>query len=199
MSAPLLVVGSYPPIPVAGAPVTLAEVRRAWAAGDEVTVVSPRLSAAHLAVPVHGALAARRLDNVRRHTGARRLVLVVEPGFPLPGSPWLQLAAAAVLTRALRSFEHVRLVQAGSSPDVAPRAWSMLTKVADEVSIEPAGPSAPGVTPLGPPEVPLSERPRQVAGRVATKVLGPRAPAVRARLGAARRALLGAARRALRP
>jgi hypothetical protein len=42
----------------------MAAVQRAWADGDEVTVASPRLSAAHLAVPVVGLLAGRRLGNL---------------------------------------------------------------------------------------------------------------------------------------
>lgn len=190
---PVLIVGSYPPLPVAGAPVTVAEVRRAWAAGDEVTVVSPRLSAAHLAVPVYGLLAGRRLDNVRRHTGARRVVLVVEPGFPFPASPALHLPTAVVLARALRGFEHVRIVQAGGWIGLAGRARAMLRSVADEMSVVEAGPAEPGVTPLGPPEVRLSERPRQVAAILARRALGPRAPAVRARLGGLRRRLTGSA------
>lgn len=194
MTDPVLVVGSYPPIPVAGNPVTVAEVRRAWAAGDEVVVVSPRLSAAHLAVPVSGPLAGRRLGNVKRHTGARRLVLVVEPGFPLPQETVLQLASAALLARAMRRFDHVRLVRAGSLDGIAPRAWHLLASAADEVASAEPGPRAPGVTPLGPPEVPLSQQPRRLAGMAASRVLGRRAPAVRARLGAVRRRLLGAGR-----
>lgn len=193
MNDRILVVGSYPPVPVAGAPVTLAEVRRAWAAGDEVTVVSPRLSAAHLAVPVYGLLGGRRLDNLRRHTGARRLVLVVEPGYPLPPSRAQQAAAAAVLARSLRGFQHVRLVRAGSGPFLDPRAWSRLASAADEVSVEPAGPAADGVTPLGPPEEPVADRVRRVAFQitrtVGKRVLGRRAPLVRARLASLRRAV----------
>lgn len=196
MTGSVLIVGSYPPIPVAGSPVTVREVRRAWAAGDEVTVVSPRLSAAHLAVPVHGLLAGRRLENVRRHTGAHRVVLVVEPGFPLPEQPLLQRATAGVLVRALRRFEHVRLVRVGADgpagvgpAGVGPAAWSRLAEAADEVAEEAGGATAPGVTPLGPPEVTPGERPRQVAGMLGRRLLGRRAPVVRARLGQVRRRL----------
>jgi hypothetical protein len=189
----VLIVGSYPPIPVAGAPATVREVRRAWAAGDEVTVVSPRISAAHLAVPVFGLLAGRRLDNVRRHTGAHRLVLVVEPGFPFPDSPVLQAATAAALVVALRRFEHVRLVRVGAVPMPA-AVWKRLAGAADEVVAETPGPpvpgvTVPGVTVLGPPEVAWSERPAQIFGLVARRVLGSQAPAVRGRLGRVRRAL----------
>jgi hypothetical protein len=195
----VLIVGSYPPIPVAGAPVTLQEVRRAWDMGDEVTVVSPRISAAHLAAPVFGPLAGRRLDNVRRLTGARRLVLVVEPGFPFPPRPLLQLprvqlplvqlplvqlplvqlplvqlSTAAALARAMRRFDHSRLVYAvgpGAGLGVAARAWAWLADAADEVVPGDGGPTDPGVTPLGPPEVRWRERPEQLARRIARRVL----------------------------
>lgn len=187
MTDRVLVVGSYPPIPVAGTPVTVAEVRRVWAAGDEVVVVSPRLSAAHLAVPVAGPLAGRRLDNVRRHTATRRLVLVVEPGFPLPTDARLQVPSAALLRQALRRFEHVRLVRAGSLDGVSSKAWNLLAAAADEVTSAEAGPATPGVTPLGPPEVPLPERGRRLARAAARRMFGSRAPAVRARLAALRR------------
>ena len=193
MTGPVLVVGSYPPIPVSGTPATVGEVRRAWAEGDEVVVVSPRLSAAHLAVPVHGPLAGRRLNNVRRHTGARRLVLVVEPGFPLPAGTALQVPSALAVARAMGSFEHVRLVRAGSLDGVSRRAWGILAAAADEVATAEPGDRAPGVTPLGPPEVPLGQQPRRVAKMVAGRVLGSRAPAVRARLGAVRRRVTGRA------
>jgi hypothetical protein len=170
----VLIVGSYPPIPVAGAPVTLQEVRRAWDMGDEVTVVSPRISAAHLAAPVFGPLAGRRLDNVRRLTGARRLVLVVEPGFPFPPRPLLQLSTAAALARAMGRFDHSRLVYAvapSAGLGVAARAWARLADAADEVVPGDGGPTDPGVTPLGPPEVRWRERPEQLARRLARRLL----------------------------
>ncbi len=185
---PVLIVGSYPPIPVAGAPITVREVRRAWAAGDEVTVVSPRLSAAHLAVPVHGVLAGRRLANVRRVAGANRLVLVVEEGFPFSGPAPVQLATAALLLRSLRGFRHVRVVRAGPVP-LADGIWDRLVAAADEVAADEPGPTAPGVTPIGPPEVERAERPAQVADAAARRLLGSRYPAGRARLGAVRRRL----------
>ena len=217
-----LIVGSYPPIPVAGAPVTLAEVRRAWAAGEDVRVVSPRLSAAHLTVPVAGLLAGRRLDNVRRVTGAERLVLVMEDGFPLPSGPQaLQLATVVLLVPALRRFRHVRLVRvrpagpagsgaggavvggtgaggtAGGGPAGGGPAWRRLAGAvtalgrAGEVVEVTGGPTAPGVTPLGPPEVPARQMPARVADAAARRLLGARAPMVRARLGQARRAVRG--------
>ncbi|MDA8046090.1 MAG: glycosyltransferase [Actinomycetota bacterium] len=186
---PVLVVGSYPPIPVAGASATLAEVRRAWAGGAEVTVVAPRLSAAHLTVPIHGVLAGRRLANVRRVTGADHVVLVLEDGYPFPVGPApLQMATCMALEHALEGFRHVRVVRAGAT-SLAPAVWNRLVAAADEVTEVPPGPTAPGVTPLGPPEVTPAERPGQLAEAAARRLLGPRYPVVRARLGSLRRAI----------
>lgn len=191
----VLVVGSYPPIPVPGAAVTVDEVRRVWASGAEVTVVAPRLCASHLTVPVYGLLAGRRLDNVRRVTGSDRLVMVLEDGYPLPPSPGpLQIASAAALIRALRGFRHVRLVQAGALR-LAPGVEGRLRAAAGEYLTVPAGPPEPGVTALGPPESPPSDRIGHLAGRAANRVLGPRAPAIRAAAGRARRMLRSALRR----
>lgn len=193
----MLVVGSYPPVPVPGAPVTLAQVRREWAADRDVTVVSPRLSAAHLAVPVAGPLAGRRLDNVRRLTGADHLVLVVEDGFPVPAGPApLQLATVALLEPALRRFGHVRIVRVGS-PVIAAPAWERLRRVAAEVESAEGGPAAAGVTVLGPSEAPPGGLPARVAAAVARRALGSRAPAARAALVRARHGARAAARRAL--
>lgn len=191
----VLVVGSYAPIPVPGAAATVDEVRRVWASGAEVTVVAPRLCASHLTVPVYGLLAGRRLGNVRRVTGSDRLVMVLEDGYPLPPRPGaLQMASAAALIRALRGFRHVRLVQAGGLR-LAPGVEGRLRAAAGEYVIVPAGPSEPGVTALGPPESRPSERIGHLAGRVASRVLGPRAPAVRAAAGRVRRGLRSALRR----
>jgi hypothetical protein len=168
----VVVVGTYPPIPRPAAAATVAAVREAWAAGLEVTVVSPRVSAAHLAVPVAGPLAGRRLANVGRHTSARRVVLVTEPGMPVPAGPrWLQLVTAAGLARALRTFDHVTVVRVGDL-DLPPA----LTSGADRIVDFPvAGPGPTGVSALGPPEVLPRERPRYLAGKVRR--------AVQARLG----------------
>jgi hypothetical protein len=186
---PVLIVGSYPPIPVAGAPATIREVRRAWAAGQEVTVVSPRLSAAHLAVPIHGVLAGRRLANVRRVTGADHLVMVVEEGFPFPAGPVpLQMATAAVILRAWRKFRHVRLVRAGS-PSLPDQVWGRLVDAADEVVEEAPGPVQAGVTPLGPPETTVSERAALIAERAARRALGTHGPTVRSWIEAFRRSV----------
>ncbi len=188
-------VGSYPPIPVAGAAATVEEVKRVWASGSEVTVVAPRLCASHLTVPIHGLLAGRRLANVARVTGTDRLVMVIEEGYPLPsGAGARQMASAAVLVRALRGFRHVRLVQAGPV-GLAPGVAGRLRAAADEYVTVAAGSTAPGVTPLGPPEARPAERIGHLAGRLADRALGPRAPQARAVAGRARRAV----RTVLRP
>lgn len=189
MSPTVLVVGSYPPVPVPGAAATVEEVRRVWAAGDEVTVVAPRLSASHLTVAVHGLLAGRRLANVRRVTGTDRLVLVLEEGYPLPSGPLPhQMASAAVLIRALRGFARVRLVQVGTA-GLHPLTTRLLRRAVGDYAVVAAGPGAAGVTPLGPVEVRLRDRAAGIADRGARRLLGPRTPAARRMAGNVRRAI----------
>jgi hypothetical protein len=115
-------------------------------------------------------------------TGAERLVLVVEPGYPFSGGLVQRLAAAASLGLALPGFRHVRLVLAGPPP-LPPPVWKRLARLAGEVDTAPPGPTTPGVTPVGPPELPLSARPRQLTAVVARRVFGrDRAAAARRRL-----------------
>jgi hypothetical protein len=100
----------------------------------------------------------------------------------LAGPRVLRLVTAASLGRALRDFGHVRLVLAGPPP-VPSRAWSRLAGRADEVTSAAPGPTAPGVTPVGPAELPLSARPRQLAAGLGRRLVGPRAAAgIRRRL-----------------
>ena len=120
-----MVVGSYPPLPGPATAATLAAVRRAWDDGRSVRVVSYRTGAADLAVPVAGPLAGRRLQQVHRHYGGPpAVVLVVQEGAPftdLRGPQ--QLATAAGLALALRSFRRATLV-IGEDPGVmAPSMW----------------------------------------------------------------------------
>jgi hypothetical protein len=186
----VLIVGSYPPIPVAASAVTVEAVRRAWAAGDAVTVASPRLSAAHLAVPVVGLLAGRRLRNLRAHTSARQLVLVLERGVPVPATGRWGLTARLVqwqtvngILRASAGFNRVTMIRVGPL-DVPAWIEARLLQGADEV-VAVAGDTAlaaTGVTPLGPLEVRLLERPRQIAERVARAALGRYARPIRARI-----------------
>ena len=61
-------------------------------------------------VPIAGPLAGRRLERARRLSGATRVVLVVESGFPVPaGSRLGQTATVAGLIRALHRFERVEI------------------------------------------------------------------------------------------
>lgn len=198
----VLVVGSYPPIPLPAAAATLDAVRQAWADGDEVTVVSPRLSAAHLAVPVAGVLAGRRLANLRAVTSATQVVVVMERGFPVPATGaggWAarltQWPTAISLVRAFAGFDRVRLVRVGAldiPTDVEARLVGAADEVIDAVA-DPAGGPA-GVTALGPVEAPLRDRARQIAGTLVRRVLGRHA--VRFRVGVA--SIGDAGRRALR-
>jgi len=218
---PLLVVGSYPPVPGEAAAATVAAVRRAWAEGDEVIVVSPRPSAADLAVPVAGVLAGRRLGNVHRLAGeVRGVVLGIEPGVPVPRAPTgragldeaVQRATVRGLCGALASFDSVTLLVSGD-PGVRPALlaplWGMAREVVvaspeaagllrDVYGVPPAlvsvraippvvpagvtsvlGSGAADVTPLGPAETTLRDRPRQAVGIAGRAALGPRYPAVR--------------------
>jgi len=206
----VLVIGSYPPIPLPAAAAAVAAVRRAWAAGDDVTVASPRLSAAHLAVPVVGILAGRRLANLRRHTSATRLVMVMEPGVPVPApvpatagrtlparvEQWLTVRA---LVGAFEGFEHVTLVRVGQL-GVPARITAGLWKAADEtidyiadgctdvtlsVPTDSASSSPAEVTALGPTDVLPGERPRQLARLAFDRLFGRYSAPVRARLVAA--------------
>jgi len=169
---PVLVVGSYPPVPAPGSAASIAAVRRAWAAGSEVTVVSPRPSAAHLTVPVVGILAGHRLTALRRLTGARALVLVAEPGLPVAAGPRVvQEVTVRGVLRALGGFERVTVVRVGSL-DIPDRLEARLLTAAADVIDEPVPPGRdPRVTVVGPPEVSLWERPRWVAERLARAIL----------------------------
>jgi len=177
----VLVVGSYPPVPLPAAEATLAAVRSQWDAGREVTTVSHRSGAADLAVPVVGILAGHRLDSVRRFTGVSRLVLVVEDGAPVRGRlPLLQWLCAREVSRALRRFRHVELVLAGDT-QVSPAALGQLRRAADAVvEYQVASGSPPGVTVTGPTEHVGVARVRGLGARAARGVLGPKAGIVRA-------------------
>ena len=192
----LLVVGSYPPIPLPSSAATLEAVIRGWDDGYEVTVVSHRSGAADLSVPVIGPLAGHRLDRVRRQSGATRLVMVVEAGAPVPaGARTWQRLCAHELARSLRRFDHVTLVAAGD-PWMDPRAWELLEGSADEVAARPlVGSPPPGVTVAGPAEHSLGDRASSMAARAARKVLGARAPAARAALVRFKRSLTDALHR----
>jgi hypothetical protein len=187
----ILVVGTYPPIPLPAAAATVAAVRQAWADGDEATVVSPRVSAAHLAVPVVGILAGRRLANLRRHAAATRAVLVAEPGVPLPSgygpiARARQWETVRQLERAFAGFDHVTVVRTGTLDIAGPIEARLLRAATEVVDHAGDGPRPPlGVTPLGPVEVPPRERPRQITTAILRRVLGRYASPLRARVRAA--------------
>jgi hypothetical protein len=169
----LLVVGSYPPIPLPAADASVSQMQRGWDEGLEVTVVSPRLSAADLMVPVAGPLAGHRLKNLRRHTSSDRLALVLEPGFPLPASSRLgQWLTVQGLTTALKAFDHVTVVRVGPV-GLPPRAWRALTDAADVVvDLAMDKPATAGVTPLGPSETGPLDRGRQMSAALGRRLLG---------------------------
>ncbi len=226
----------------------MAAVRRAWAGGQEVVVVSPRPSAAPLVMPVAAtdvgrALARLRLPTAGRGSGAaagrpagagagrgaavfeevgvfEEVVVCLEPGWPLGrghrptrGRPLNQQElerAARSLADALSEFERAELVvtgELGVPDDVLALLWPSVDRVtasSEQVAtalrragapsvtvVEPysgAGLPVPGagwpssVSPLEPADWLLVARGRRLIGTVARKVLGPRAPAVRAHL-----------------
>ncbi len=180
---PVLVVGSYPPVPSGGTAVTERIVGELMAEGAAPVVASPRVSAAPLHAAVAGPLAARRLANLRRVTGATRLVLVAERGAPLPADsvpraalPWLQRFTAWTLAKEMRRFAHVRLVAAGDI-EADPAAWQAISSAAAERSAISAGESLVG--PLGPMELTGRRFLRRGMGILARRLLGRRAGRVR--------------------
>jgi hypothetical protein len=186
----VLIVGSFPPIPLPAAAQSLLALRQAWAEGLDATVVSPRVSAADYSVPVCGPLAGIRLERMRRLTSSTRLVLVVERGFPFTpgGHSGPDLVTALGLARALRRFEHVKVVRVGQA-GIGQRALSVILAGADDVVDVDGGPAPEGVTPLGPPEATPAERPAVIAEKVARRVLGRHAGRVAALARTARRRL----------
>ncbi len=206
-----LVVGSYPPVPGPPAAATVAAVRRAWAAGREVVVVSPRPSAAPLVLKATGARGiAREVVRLGRQNGCDEVVLCLEPGWPLrrrSGSGGRSLAAALSL------FGHAEVVvTGGTSGEVSAyggahaslwRAAAAVTASSEEVAAFLRAAGAPAVEVYGPfegagrhgpcfpagtvhplehGELLLRVRARRLLGALARKLLGRRAPAVRASL-----------------
>lgn len=201
-SPPVLVVGSYPPVWTASTAATVQAVRDVWARDLEPLVVSPRLSAAHLTAGVDGVSAGLRLSALRRSSGAREIVLSTEAGFPVHAASrwgWLTPAAqwltAAGLAWALAGFDRVTLVESGcpAGRSYGP-GWGLVRARADRVRACPDARGRDGATPLGPSELDLRHRSRQVASLAARRLLGPYFIPVRIRAGTA----LRAGRRAVR-
>ncbi len=124
-----LVVGSYPPIPGAPAAATVAAVRRAWDAGTEVVVASPRPSAAPFVVPLAGPAFGRELAKLRVAHSCDELVLCLEPGWPFARSSrvWSSPARTArSLAHALSGFERAEIVVTGDL-GVAPEVLGLVS------------------------------------------------------------------------
>ena len=115
---------------------TLQMVRMLVAEGHEVTVVSPRPSAAHLDAALAGAASPRAVRKVLRSTGATELVFCISPGMPFTRAKGISQQVLAIrLAAALRAcpaLERVRLVMA-QEPGVTARVLRHLWAVADEV------------------------------------------------------------------
>jgi hypothetical protein len=173
----VLVVGSYPPVPTAGAAATLDTVLELWARGDRPHIAAPRASAAPLTVAVSGLRAGRRLSNLRRVTGAVDVVLCVERDLPIPTGGYgmgvlavLQRVTAQRVAKALADFEHVTLIACGDHGVPRP-VWERLVVAADTVVDRPEAAGTPGVTALGPP-VPLASALRHGAVALAPRLFG---------------------------
>ena len=114
-----LVVGSYPPVPGQAAAATVAAVRRAWAEGREVVVVSPRLSAATCTARFAGREAGRVIERLGREHGCREVAVCLEAGMPFPGRGGAVAATlrarwtARRLALALSRFEWAEVVITG--------------------------------------------------------------------------------------
>jgi hypothetical protein len=111
---------------------TLAAVRRAWAAGVDVRVVSYRTGAADIAVPVAGALAGWRLEHIRKHfDGPPEVVLGLQRGVPFSDHrPSEQVATALGLATAMQRFRRATLL-VGEDPEVLPVCLRILAAAAD--------------------------------------------------------------------
>lgn len=192
-----LVAGSYPPVPGAAAAATLSAVRRAWDAGAEAVVASPRPSAARYLLVAAGSLG-RQLRAIARREHCDGLVLCVEPGWPLRGTPGQRRRGASLLASALRRFRHVEVVVTGTPRDLGPDidalapVWQLASRVtacspslgpvlsAAVLAANPEAPpvevvetaSPPGVPPLEPGELLLATRARRAVGQLARQLLG---------------------------
>ncbi|MGH9122056.1 MAG: hypothetical protein ACRDYC_08925 [Acidimicrobiales bacterium] len=169
--------GSYPPVPVPAAAVAMEVVRKALDADEPVTVVSPRASAAHYAVRVAGPLAGRRLDRMRRLSGASRLTMVMEAHLPLPVGEGAvgnsqRRATVVALRRSFRRFDSVRLMVVGDL-GVPDSEWEGLLSAASVVERVSAPALAPGgVTSIGPADMLVRDKVRRAGGRVTRRLLG---------------------------
>jgi hypothetical protein len=108
-------------VPGPAAAAAVAAVRRAWAEGQEVVVVSPRPSAAPFVLKATGTRGiAREVARLGRRHSCDRLVLCLEPGWPLRGRA--RKAGTRALAAALASFRHAEVVVTAGSGE----AWTDL-------------------------------------------------------------------------
>jgi hypothetical protein len=171
----VLVVGSFPPIPTAGAAITVDVVRRLWSEGARPHVAAPRASAAPMTVAVTGWTAGKRLEELRLTTNAQDVVVCVERDLPIPTSgfsagllPIVQHATVVGVVRALAGFDHVTLIACGDL-GVPAELWAQLIFAADVVIDHQEATGTPGVTTLG------ERHPvRVVLYGLATRLLGSR-------------------------
>jgi hypothetical protein len=203
-----LVVGSYPPVPGTAAAATVAAVRRAWDAGAEVVVVSPRPSAASFVVPLAGVALGRELAKLRLAHACNEVVLCMEPGWPF-SAPRDAARTARALAQALSGLARAELVVTGAigvAPEVLALLWPLVGPVTASSEEVAAGLRAAGVPvvrvvdpfagsglhllsddasnpqsvgPLEPAEFLIVARGRRFLALVARRLLGKHAPAVR--------------------
>jgi hypothetical protein len=131
----IVVIGSYPPMPGPATAATLGAVRRAWAEGHNVAMVSYRTGAAPLVVPVTGPLAGWRLEQVRKHFGApARVSLGLQAAVPFSDRrPWARWATAVGLAVALRRFSEATVV-VGEDPGAGRLGMMLLARAASRFS-----------------------------------------------------------------
>lgn len=108
---------------------TLGALRRAWAQGASVAMVSYRTGAAPLVVPVAGPLAGWRLEQVRKHFGGpARVSIGVQRGVPFCDRRlWARWATAAGLAVAMKRFAEATVVL-GEDPGIGVVGMGLLAR-----------------------------------------------------------------------
>lgn len=144
VGAPVLVVGTFPPVGGPATDATLDVVRTVLRRGAQVRTAAVRPGGAEEVVVLAGPGGGRRLQALIARTGARRLVLVVDRGVPVAvaGPLWrLPVAGCAVgwvgvalLVRSLAPSTHVVLVVV-EDPGVPRWVLRRLWTAADQVDV----------------------------------------------------------------
>ena len=153
----VIVAGSYPPALSPGADATVAAARRELAAGHSVLTVAPRASGAARTAALGGPGTGRRLDQLRRETGAERLILSIEPGIPLlPPPRWavarllwpvVDFVTLSLLRPRLRRFQQVTLLVSDAGLDQAATAHR-LAPSAGEIAVSGEAATTDGIARL---------------------------------------------------